>query len=544
MNIITINEQQSSSIAEQYRRGHSNAVELFGSHVSNEEHWKHRATVLDQTTDHRANMKQVAAALRSYQAQLPTYPEALASLDQLEQEGALVIVGGQQAGLFGGALLIFYKALTVVQAARHASKILNRPVIPVFWIAGEDHDYDEANHVNIHSYEGHVRRVRIERPDGPRLAVSRTSLTSEDWRSALQELAQQLPDTEYKPALLQRLKSHVTDAPTLSLAFARLLADWFGREGLILLDADDPNMRALEAPMFRELIERNNELEQALKEGECRVTERGFPLQAQTAQASANLFLHHDQGRLLIHKDEDRFKDRKGIVSLTKEQMIELTVKSPDVLSTNALTRPLMQDYVLPVLGAVLGPAELAYWGILGQAFHLFNRSIPLLIPRQSFTYLDNQVAKLLEKYELTVEEALNDWEVKKTQWLSAQDEWKLEEKFQQAREQFVELYDPIIDTVSEMQPGLTSLALGNQQKIIEQINYMESRALDALAKQHDAALRQWDRIHQALKPLDRPQERVYGTIHLLNRYGPAWLAHWIDVPFEVTGGQRLVEKA
>ncbi|WP_217598098.1 bacillithiol biosynthesis BshC, partial [Cohnella sp. GbtcB17] len=84
--------------------------------------------------------------------------------------------------------------------------------------------------------------IRIERPDGPRLAVSRTSLTAQQWDAALQELASQLPDTEFKPALLERLQSHITDTPSLSLAFARLLADWFGSQGLVLLDADDPNL--------------------------------------------------------------------------------------------------------------------------------------------------------------------------------------------------------------------------------------------------------------------------------------------------------------
>lgn len=542
LKIAPLIENNLDSLAERYRRGDSEACELFGLHPSQEEHWKRRAVILDESSAGRADLQEVAEALRSYQSELPLHPQAEQSLERLAQPGSLVVVGGQQAGLFGGALLIYYKALTVIQTAQYAEKMLGRPVVPVFWIAGEDHDFDEANHVNIQSSDGAVKRIRIERPAGPRLAVSRTPLTASQWEEALQELAAQLPDTEFKPALLERLQSHVSDAPTLSLAFARLLADWFGSHGLVLMDADDPNLRVLERPMFRELIKRNDELEQALRTGENHVTSRGFPLQAETAEGSANLFLHHEQGRLLLHRENGVFTDRRGNVSLSGREMLELTESSPDRLSTNALTRPLMQDYLFPVLGAVLGPSELAYWAVLGPAFRQFNMSLPILVPRQSFTYLEHNVAKLLDKYDLSVEEAMTDWEQRKAQWLSAQDQWNLEGKFQHARAQFVDMYTPVMETLSSLQPGLAKLAESNRDKILEQIAYLESRSLDALAKQHEASLRQWDRIRASLSPLDKPQERVYGTVHFWNRYGSQWLADWLEVPYEVNGGHRLVE--
>lgn len=541
MHIASLTERNATTLAERFRQGCQVATELFGSHPSQAEHWRLRAERLDASGDRRASLPAIANVIRNYQSRLPAHPAAAESLAKLERGDALVVVGGQQAGLFGGALLIFYKALTTVQTARYAEKLLGRPVVPVFWIAGEDHDFDEANHVNIQAAGDDVRRLRIDRPDGPRLAVSRTPISAEDWNASLQELAAQLPDTEFKPALLASLQSYVEDAPTLSVAFARLLADWFGKEGLLLLDADDPALRKLEAPMFRELIERNDELEQALKAGESRVGERGFPLQAEIADRSANLFLHHEQGRLLLHKDEDKFADRRGNVAYAKDELLALTESAPDVLSTNALTRPLMQDYVLPVLAAVLGPSELAYWGILGSAFETFGLKMPVLVPRQSFLYLPHNIGKLMEKYELTVEAALYEWAERKAEWLNGQDNWNLEETFGLARERFAELYAPVMETVGSLQPGLAKLAESNRDKILEQISYLETRSLDAIAKRHEAALRQWDRIQLALAPLGKPQERVYGTIQYLNRYGPSWLSQWFNVPYEVTGGQRVV---
>jgi len=542
LNITSFNESDSSSLAERYRLGDSQVCELFGSHPSRERAWTDRAAWLDANVNNRASLKQIAGVVRKYHRGLPSSKETENSLAKLEQENCLVVVGGQQAGLFGGALLIYYKALSVIQAAREAERRLSRPVVPLFWIAGEDHDFDEANHVNVQVASGEVRRVRIERPDGPRLAVTRTPITEEQWAAALQDLAEQLPDTEFKPRLLERLQSHVADAPSLSLAFARLLADWFGDMGLVLLDADDPELRALEGPMFRELMLRNDDLAAALKTGESLVSEMGFKLQAETTPGSANLFLHHEQGRLLLHKDKDSFTDRRGNVSYTCGEMLDLTATRPDLLSTNALTRPLMQDFVLPVLAAVLGPSEIAYWGILGPAFREFGMSMPILLPRQSFTYIEPAVVKLLNKYSLTVEEAIVDWESRRAEWLGKQDEWRLEERFRDVQERFRELYAPLMDIVSKVHPGMAGLAVSNRDKILEQIAYLETRSTDAIAKRHEASLRQWDRIRQSLSPLDKPQERLYGTVHFWNRYGPDWLKLWREVPFDEQGGHRLVE--
>lgn len=543
MNVSSLQEPILRSLAERYRQEDPAVVGLFGAHPARPEDWSRRAEWLDRRHALRADRAEVARALRHYQNGLPVHPAAELSLRRLGEPDVLTVVGGQQAGLFGGALLIFYKALTVIQTARHAERLLGRPVVPVFWIAGEDHDFDEANHVHVQAADGSVRRIRIERPEGSRLAVSRTRLAPNDWEKALNDLAGTLPDTEFKAELLETLNRHVSDAPTLSLAFARLLAEWFGPEGLVLLDADDPGLRALEGPMFRELIARGGELESALGQGAESVSALGLPLQADNVSGSANLFLHHEQGRLLLYKQDDgKFADRKGIVSLRPEELLSMTEQSPDRLSTNALSRPLMQDYLLPVLAAVLGPSELAYWGMLGPAFRGFGMEMPLLVHRQSFTYLEQGINKLLDKYALTPEEAIVDWERRKAEWLAAQDEWDLESKFRKARQDFLALYAPVMETVVSLQPGLSQLTETNRDKILEQMAFLENRTLDALTKQHEAALRQWDRIRGSLAPGGKPQERIYGTIHFLNRYGPQWMAGWREVPYDLTGSHRLAE--
>jgi len=533
----------SAPLAERYRSQDPATLSLFGGRrLTDADSWTARASALDATAANRADRSRLVNALRSYNRRLPAHENVERSLDRLASPESLVVVGGQQAGLFGGALLILYKALTVVQTARFAEQMLGRPVVPVFWIAGEDHDYDEANHLHVVSREGKLHRIRLERPEGPRRSVSRTPLAPEQWEAALAELAGQLPETEFTGPLLERLRRHCEDAPSLSLAFARLVADWFGPDGLVLLDADDPQLRAVEGPFFRRLIERNDELEAALRQGEEAVRELGLPVQAESAPGGANLFLHHEQGRLLLFKQNGRFESRRGEASLSRSELLALADTDPQMLSNNALTRPLMQEYVLPVLAAVLGPSELAYWGTLGPAFALFGQTIPLLVPRQSFTYVEPTVAKWLDKYGVSPEDIMLRYEEKKRGWLAAQDAWRLEERFREVKDGFAALYGPLLETLGSLQSGLAKLGETNRDKIFEQIAYLENRATDAFAKQHEAGLRQWERMQTALWPLDRPQERVLSSIHFLNKYGPTWLENWSRVPFDVNGGHRLAE--
>jgi len=542
MNTTPFNDGTAQSLSEAYRRGDERVAALFGSaHCKDIEAWSRRAARLDQGAGGRADRRRLGEALLAYQRQLSPGPLALKHIDQLAGEGALAVVGGQQAGLFGGALLIAYKALTVVQAAKHASQHLGRPVVPVFWIAGEDHDFEEANHLFVSPGEGEPRKVKLGRPEGPRHAVSRTQLSAVDWEIALTELALTLPDTEFKPNLLRQIRAYASDAPTLTLAFARLLSDWFADDGLVLMDADDPAIRRLEGGMFRDLVAGSERLSEALLEGERAVRALGYPIQAESAADGANLFVHAEQGRTLLFRQEGRFEDRKGGLAFDRDELLQIASDQPERLSNNALSRPLMQDFLLPVLATVLGPSEIAYWASLGPAFSAFGLEMPIVVPRQSFTYLEPQVEKLLTKYDVSAEQIAADGRRLKSDWLAAQDTWDIGSRFAEAKAAFASMYEPLLDTVSQVDRGLSKLGESNMENILEQISYLEQRTSGALAKRHEASLRQWDRMLHSIRPLEQPQERVYGIVHFINRYGMSWLAALRCIPFDVTGGHRLM---
>ncbi|MFC5651697.1 bacillithiol biosynthesis cysteine-adding enzyme BshC [Paenibacillus solisilvae] len=519
---------------------------LFGSHPAEDGDWKRRAKWLKDQSGSRVSAKSLAAVLARYNRKFNNSAEVHSSIEAIAA-GAPVVVGGQQAGLWTGPLLVIHKAISVISAAKHAAKVTGQAVVPVFWIAGEDHDWDEANHAHILNPDNQLVKIAVPRPDGSRTSVSRSKVTQEVMLEAARLLGETLPDSENKRELLARLTTFAKQSETLSEWFAHTLGWLFGKEGLVLLDSDDPELRKLEAPMFKRIMERNDELESAYRRGADMIRQHGYEPQAEVAEDSANLFLFQGEDdeapgeRTLLFKRDGRFVNRRGTVSWTGSELLRIVEETPERFSNNVLTRPLMQDYVLPVLAAVLGSGEIAYWALTAPAFRSFDMQMPIILPRMSFTLVEAAVTKHMMKYELSFEDVAYRFEAYKEAWLKEQDELDIDHHFEAVKQQFSELYQPIVELVSAVEGGLAKLSETNKQKIMEQIEFLESRTRDAHARKHEAVIRQLDRIAVCLWPDGKPQERVINWTVYWNRYGSAWLEKLLEAPFDCLGGHRMI---
>jgi len=541
MNIVPEPLNLASRLAQDYIHRFDQVSGLYGGDFRSERSFAERAAWLDLSEDKRTPRKALVSCLRAYNKKHNNHPAVHTSLDALEQEGTLVMVGGQQSGLFTGPLLVVYKAITIIQSAREAQRRLNRPVVPVFWIAGEDHDWDEVNHTYFLSPDQRLAKVKLDPKDALRTSVSYTKVDRAEWDGLLNELQQQLPDSEHKGELLRLVSESVNDAPCLSDAFARLLGGMFGKYGLILLDSADPALRELEVPVFEAMIKRNEDLCRSYQGAAKEITGLGYEVQAEVAENGANLFYVHEGRRLLLFREGDVYSDRKGLVSFTRQELLDELHQHPARFSNNVLTRPIMQDSLLPVLGTILGPGEISYWAITRDAFADLGLRMPLIIPRMSFTLLDGTVHKYMDKYELTFQDVLLRLAEKRDAWLAGQDKLNLDERFAETKAAFEALYQPLIEDIGEMQAGLLKLGETNRAKILEQMDFLLSRSKSALAQQHEAALAQWKRIELSLLPEGSPQERVYNIIEYMNRYGLNLVDRLMEIPYEGSGTHRVV---
>lgn len=445
MKIIPETLRVGSALAEDYIQGTGRASDLYEYNVLHADAYAQRAKWLDKTGHLRLNRKDIVACLRIYNEKYNSYEAVRASLDRLESPDALVVAGGQQSGLFTGPMLVIYKAATLIKAAREAEERLGRPVIPVFWIAGEDHDWDEVNHTYVMANDPQAVKIKLNKQPERRSSVSAIKVEAVEWKQAIADIEQSLPDSEHKAEIMRMIENGLTDSYGLSEAFAKLLGLLFGTYGLVLLDSADPSLRKLEASVFKQLVQHNDELEQAYRTTAARIVDYGYHLQADVHEGGANLFYIHEDERLLLFKKAGLFTDRHGLVVFTVDELLEEIDRHPERFSNNVLTRPLMQDSLFPVLASVLGLGEIAYWAITRDAFGVLEMQMPILLPRMSFTLVEPGVEKHMLKYELSFGQVRDGLEERKKQWIATQDQLGMQDQFSGAKEAFVRMYEPLV---------------------------------------------------------------------------------------------------
>lgn len=546
MNVVPERLPANQPLAERYINDFASVSSLYNMNVTDPQTWAQRAAWLDQNKHSRIERGALVDCLTTYNLAYNDHEAVRQALDTLRQEDTLTVVGGQQSGLFTGPLLVIYKVVTLILSAREASAKLGRPVVPVFWIAGEDHDWDEVNHTYLPDLHGEAVKIRMEHERGGHSPVSRTEITESHIQPVLHQFESLLPDSEHKAEWMAELSRCMRQSDNLSDAFARQLGRLFGRFGLILLDSDHADMRQLEKSVFRNIIEHNDDLTKAYLASAEQVRAAGYEEQATVAEDSANLFyIHSDEvyhnERLLLFKRNGLFTDRKGLVTFTREELLEMVEQHPERFSNNVLTRPIMQESLFPVLGTILGTGEIAYWALTRQAFHVLGLQMPPIVPRMSFTMVEEKIQQLMQQFDLTFDDVRQRFEEIRQGWLSEQEDYNLDARFEQLRKQFAELYHPFVQSLSEVDPALPHIADNNQHKIEAQIDYLYRKSVHAVEKQHEVGLRRLDRIAHSLYPFNKPQERTINSYYYIGRYGERWLDQLLAIEPDLNGGHRLI---
>lgn len=538
MNIKEWPLQSSETIAELYWNNYDRIANRFAYHPWEEGILERRVRDLEQQSM-RADRDALADHLITYNREIGNSASALARIEQLRDPNTLVVVGGQQAGLLTGPALVIYKAITIIQEAKRAQEALHRPVVPVFWIAGEDHDYAEVNHTYF-LQQAECIKLEIER-ESDRTPVSNIPISAKDWDELLHRLEEALQPTEFKPQLLDKLQHIADTSTTMTDFFAKMMVWLFHDYGLVLLDSHHEELRRIQAPFFELLIKEHKSLNEAFCRGAEEVKQLGFTPQAQVQPNGVNVFKIKDGQRLLLYRDGEWLTDRQKQHKWSHEQLLAAAADEPKLLSNNVLTRPLMQQYLFPVLSTVLGPGELSYWALLKEGFDHVHMTMPILTPRVQITLVEGIIQKHMDKFGWGLADVTNHYEEKRQAWLQAQDELKLDERFTKIKSDFAKMYQPLLDAAASVHPGMKQLGSVNMQKINEQIDFMQKRSQDAYEQQYEASLRQMDRIYQSIMPLDKPQERVFNILYFLNKYGLPWLHQLVEKPFSVQTGRYRI---
>ncbi len=525
-----------STLSADYIHVSDNTAERFEFRYDRDQDWQSRAAWLDSTSHLKADRLALADVLQVYNRKVGnTAPEVADHIDRL-RGGAFAVVGGQQAGLFGGPLLVIYKAATIIRTAKEASAKLRRDVVPVFWIAGEDHDFDEVNHTYVTAGEadGTPKKISISREAAfMQAAVSDTPITPEQWHDCLDELSLLLPDTEFKPRLMDKAAQLAAHADTLSDSFASLLGWLFGSYGLVVMDAADAGIRRLEQPMFAAMLESSHAVQQAAVKGKLAVQSLGYEPQVVFDDAMAHLFTVDAQGRRPLLAHDGVFQVKGESASYKLDDMLDRLGNNPSAFSNNVMTRPVMQEYLFPVVATVLGSGEISYWGMLKEMFAVFGMRMPIAVPRTEVTVIDTATSKLMNKYGLSIDRAMLQLEEAKQAWLTAQKPPQLTDRFADTKKHIARLYDPLFDSLSGIHTGMRQLGQANLRKLLEQVDYLERRTDAEIAARHAQSLEQWDYMAAQIHPFGKRQERVLNVWGYLNSFGSTFIKEVVEQPMQ-----------
>lgn len=487
--------------------------------------------------------------LAAQQAALPWSPARQRNLDHLAQPGTLAVVSGQQLGLYLGPLYTFYKAATAVHLAATLSAELGRPVVPIFWLQTEDHDYDEIRdcHLPIFDGEHDTAGLSLSLPADPagragaadqaRMSVAHRQLGDEQ-RDLLQSLQESLGTLPHAAQALAWIGEHYRPDSSLVAAFSGLIAGLFADEGLLVLNPRCPALIRAASPIYRAAIEEGTTLATALSARGQALLTAGFAEQVAVRPSSSLFFFHTgNQGpryRLDYQPDSRAWLlpagNSHGQQLLQGEELLTLLSREPLRFSTSALLRPPVQDYLLPTVAYVAGPGEINYWAQLAPVYDELSRHLPLrqplLVPRARFRLIDDSTRALLAKLQLSAPDVERPREAALQVALAVRDSAtaRPSDELPGLRRDLLGDLQNKLAGLAGREPGLADAVRRTQVSVERNVDRLLQR-YQRLSYERDQVLcARIDRLQRVLYPHGGPQERHYGLPYFLARYGLATL--------------------
>ena len=466
-------------------------------------------------------------------AQNKNFGPASVTLDNIGKlrSGSPAIVTGQQVTLFGGPLFTLLKAATAIRKAKDAG------AVPIFWLATEDHDLAEADHVALPSRHSlHNLQLQHSAEDSGR-PVGQIKLGD-----AILPLLDQAAELLGPGPALDSLRAAYTPNATYAEAFARFLSATFASEGLILIDAAGRDFHRLGAPVLRSAIERAAELEALLLERTHLLESRGYDAQVLVSPESSLLFLIDEESgvRLALKRKDEKWI--AGKQQYSTDDLLEILEDSPERLSPNALLRPVFQDAILPTATYIGGPAEIAYFAqsqVLYQA--ILGRTTPVL-PRLSATLIEPAQAKAFAQYELSLPDIIASQPDELSQRLGARSmpiEGK--QRLAAAGNALDEELKSVTAWMARLDPELGKSAEVAASKMRYQMDRLRRLAASHQLQKEAGIRKHVDALYLSLFPDLHPQERVIGAPVFVARYGDHLISELIELAAQDCPGHRAV---
>ncbi|MFC4404677.1 bacillithiol biosynthesis cysteine-adding enzyme BshC [Gracilibacillus xinjiangensis] len=531
MHIEQITLNSSNKFLTDYFNHHSELMEHYDYEPYADNVFKQRVNDLKERDFEREKLSGVLEKLnKRWGASQKTFD----NINRLRKSDSVVVIGGQQAGLLGGPLYTIHKIISILHLAKEQEKKLNIPVIPVFWIAGEDHDYDEVNHIFLPD-ELKLEKLTWKDKYNEKTSVSERKLKSTEGINWLNSVFSKLDETCHSKDLYQKIRDIMEQSDTIVDFFAKFMHELFRETGIVFIDSGDYLVRRLENKYFKELIEKQADYSKEVFHYLQRMRKKGYNVSVDVDKDDGHIFYHQNKQRILLKRDGDYWVGKNDECRISHVDLLEVAIRQPELLSNNVVSRPVMQEKLFPTLAFFGGPSEVAYWSILKPAFSALEMKMPPVLPRISITIIERRLQKIMSHYAIGVKEAISEGIMEtKQNWLISQSVPPLDMLSDQVKQMVTTAHKPLAVQAKEIKADVGKYAEKNLQYILEHVEQLTNRMEKELHMKYSKELADLESVAIHLHPYDGLQERIWNVIYYLNKYGYSFMQNIINQEYEI----------
>jgi len=440
------------------------------------------------------------------------------NLKRFEEAGSLAVFGGQQGGLLGGPVFTLYKAWTVLHLAEKLERELGRPVVPFFWMAGDDHDFAEVNHTFVmdkNNRLGKLEYAPVNPPQG--LPMGRVRF-DESIGAALKQWDNAFNPSDFKGDVFAKLSSAYAVGRSFPEAFAFWMNQLLGDSGLVWVNPNESRLKGLAAEFFVDELGLDGTSQAKVAAVNERLQASNYHVQVHKTEELLNLFYQPEQ-REPLRKSNGGFVTETG-KRFSAAELEERVRQSPEHFSPNVLLRPVLQSHLFPVVAAVLGPSEVAYFAQIGPLFDLHKLPFPVIWPRKSVTLLEGKVENVLKKHNLSVLDLTGDPEALLGRLVRKSEGKGLEVTSESTRKAVKDAVERLKSELLGIDPTLEKTAEQVKAKFDLELQNLEKKGIAAAKKKNEVLREQIFRTKGLLFPNGVLQERIFNATNFLVKYG------------------------
>jgi len=434
------------------------------------------------------------------------------NLQNLQQKNTFTVVTGHQLNLFTGPAYFIYKILQVVKTTNFLNQNSeNKKFVPLFWMASEDHDFEEINHFKT---TNHYYFTNEKSGD----AVGRIEISDNKF---INDFIKEFEDCVFGTELIRWIQEAYANGNTFSKATQLLVNRIFGEYGLLILDADDRRLKTLVQPVFeKELLQEH--LYQSTHETVEQLREKYGKVQVNPREI--NLFYFNEGKRNRIEKEGNHFAIVDTEIKFSKEELLRELRDFPERFSPNAVLRPVYQETILPNILYIGGNAEIMYWLELKKGFDGLNLPFPILLPRNSFAMISKKNFDKMKKLGLKVEDFFGNYE--ETVHRKLLENTPLDPFLNEKEQEVISIFEALEEKAKLTDKTFENLVSAEKKRQLKSYKKMKKRLLRAEKIVQGDLYQRFNLLYEEINPGGIWQERTLNFSEFYADEGKDWIAN------------------